>query len=246
MDGIRAVAGKVLRAALIVMGVGVAGYVARMVLLFYKMPHPYPYLHVSNETGRPLLIERADRSTGGVWRDSHVWGTKGYWQAASSPECEQDQLVARDLQGAVVARREGACRSDTWTITAEGLSAAPRYQREPVPADRVEVLLRLDTLARQDRLVAWWRALPRTLEGAAAAGGAAGVSVHGPFVENESLTMYLRGPSAATVLEFARTQVLHPSPGAVYPYVGAPGQPAPQTGTSVFLDSTPQPTVPTL
>jgi len=68
------------------------------------------------------------------------------------------------------------------------------------------------------------------------------MTVHGPFVEDQDLTMYVRGPSPATVLEFASTYVLHPSPGRVYGYVSAPGEPAPQTGTSVLLDSTTRPT----
>ena len=69
--------------------------------------------------------------------------------------------------------------------------------------------------------------------------------MHGPFVEGEDLTMYVRGPDAATVLEFARKQVLTPSPGKVYAYVTAPGQTAPQTSTPVVLDSTTTPGTPT-
>lgn len=244
MGGTKAVAGKALRVVLIVIGVGVAGYVGLMLLLFYGLREPYPYLDVSNETGRPLLIERADtlNAPGGAGWSSLVWGTKGYWQASGSQQCDRDQLVARDLQGTVVARREGACSSDNWTITADGLPPAPRYQREPVPPDQVEARLVLGSYGTEKPVATWWRELPQNLSRAAAAGPQAGVAVHGPFVENDKLTLYVRGPSAATVLEFARTQVLHPSPGVVHAYVSAPGKPAPQTGTSVLLDPTTRPT----
>jgi hypothetical protein len=96
----------------------------------------------------------------------------------------------------------------------------------------------------EDPVVTWWRALPQTLERAAAVGRQAGVSVHGPFLESQELTMFVRGPDAATVLEFARTHVLRPSPGRVYAYVGAPGEPAPRigTGTAVPVDPATGPT----
>ncbi|TQM62511.1 hypothetical protein FBY41_2545 [Humibacillus xanthopallidus] len=104
MTGTQAVAGRALRVALIIIGVGVVGYIALMGLLFYGLREPYPYLNVTNETGRPLLIERADTPTspGEVGRGSLVWPTEGYWPA-SSYQCDRDQLVARDLQGTVVA-----------------------------------------------------------------------------------------------------------------------------------------------
>ncbi|KJK10597.1 hypothetical protein UB45_17655 [Terrabacter sp. 28] len=240
-----AVVGKALRIALIVIGVGVAGYLALMILLFHSLQEPYPYLKVSNESGRPLLIEYADSETppGVVGRrGSLVWGTKGYWMASSSHQCERDRLVARDLQGTVVARREGACSSDTWTITGEGLPPPPLEQRVPVGPDQVEVRLILGAHGTEDPVVAWWRELPQTLSRAGAGGLPSGVAVYGPFVENGQLTMYVQGPSAATVLEFARTGLLRPSPGRVVAYVSAPGQPAPQTGTSVLLEATSRPT----
>ncbi|KRF38340.1 hypothetical protein ASG96_18020 [Terrabacter sp. Soil810] len=238
--------GKALKVALVVIGLSIAGYLGLMVLVLHAMQEPYPFLDVHNESGRPLLIEQADavsyRGTAelGVlaWRPQEGWPTGSY-------ECEQEQLVARDLNGAVVARRAGACPSDSWTITAEDLSAAPRYQRASAPADHVEIRLVLDPYSSEAEVAAWWRALPRTLERAAAAGSATGVSVHGPFVEDRDLTLYVRGQDAATVLEFARTQVLRPSPGRVYAFVSAPGEPAPQTGTPVLLDATTTPSAPT-
>ncbi|GAA2499449.1 hypothetical protein GCM10009858_42230 [Terrabacter carboxydivorans] len=132
MDRTQSFAGKALRVALIVLGAGVVGYVALMVLLFYGLREPYPYLHVTNETGRPLLIERADTpsSPGEAGWSSLVWGTKGYWQASSSDQCDRDQLVARDLLGTVVARREGACSS------------------EPGPSPQTDCPQRPDTSAR--------------------------------------------------------------------------------------------------
>ena len=244
MRGTQAVAGKALRVALIVIGVGVVGYIALMGLLFYGLREPYPYLNVTNETGRPLLIERADASSspGEVGRGSLVWPTKGYWPA-SSYQCDRDQLVARDLQGTVVARREGACSSDNWTITGDGLPPAPRYQRGPVPPDHVEVRLVLGSYGTEEPVVMWWRELPQILSRASAADLRAGMTVHGPFVENDQLTMYVQGPSVSTVLEFARAHVLRPSPGRVIAYVSAPGMPAPQTGASVLLDATTRPTI---
>jgi hypothetical protein len=101
----------------------------------------------------------------------------------------------------------------------------------------VEVRLRLDSSGAEDSVVAWWRALPQTLERAAEVGATVGVTVHGPFLENEDLTMYVRGPDAATVRDFARTQVLRPSPGRVYAYVGAPGQLAPRTGAEILVST---------
>lgn len=243
----RTAVGKALRVALVLVGVGVAGYLALMVWLFYSLQEPYPFLDVHNESGRPLLIERADfvPSPGAeVLSGVLAWRPKVGWYAGSY-ECDQTQLVARDLQGTVVARRTGACRSDTWTITGEGLSAAPRYQHEPVPSDLVEVRLLVGHYESEDPVVAWWRALPKTLERAGAAAPAAGVSVQGPFLESDQLVLYLRGRDAATVLEFSRTQVLRPSPGRVYAYVSAPGQPAPQTGTSQVLEPTAAPSAST-
>ncbi|GAA2039204.1 hypothetical protein GCM10009740_34810 [Terrabacter terrae] len=38
--------------------------------------------------------------------------------------------------------------------------------------------------------------------------------VLGPFVEDQDLTMYVRGPAAGTVPEFTRAHVLRPSPDA--------------------------------
>ena len=238
--------GKALKVALVVIGLSMAGYLGLMMLVVHAMQEPYPFLDVHNESGRPLLVERADAvsSPGAEGRGVLVWNTNGGWPAGNY-ECDQEQLVARDLLGAVVARRTGACRSDTWTITGERLSLAPRYQRESVPDEQVEVRLVLAPGGGEAPVTAWWRALPQTLDRAAATGRAVGVSVHGPFVENEDLTMYVRGPDAATLLDFARTQVLHPSPGRVYAFVGAPGEPAPQTGTPVFLDSSPEPTAST-
>jgi hypothetical protein len=104
-----------------------------------------------------------------------------------------------------------------------------------VTSDAVEVRLVLDPQQARDPVAAWWRALPQTLERAAGAERAAGVSVHGPFLEGQDLTLYLRGPDAATVLTFARTQLLRPAPLTVYAYVSAPGEPATQTGTPVVL-----------
>jgi hypothetical protein len=229
---------QVLRGALIVIGVGVAGYLAMLVLLSFAMQEPYPFLNVANKSGRPLLIEQVDVVSSPGWRSSRlVWGNSGIWPAVGNRSCEQDRLVARDLHGTVVARRTGACRSDTWTITNEGLSAAPRYPRLPVPPGHVEVRLVLDSSGTEDSVVAWWQALPQTLESAAAEGAAVGVTVHGPFLENEDLTMYVRGPDAATVRDFARTQVLRPSPGRVYAYVGAPGQLAPRTGAEILVST---------
>ena len=226
---------RALGVALIVIGVGVAGYLAMLVLLSFAMQEPYPFLNVANKSGRPLLIEQADVVSSPGWRSSRlVWRSSGIWPAGKG-SCEQDRLVARDLTGTVVARRTGACRSDTWTITTEGLSAAPRYPRLPVPPGHVEVRLVLDSSGTEDSVVAWWRALPQTLEGAAARGAAVGVTVHGPFLENEELAMYVRGPDAGTVRDFARTQVLRPSPGRVYAYASSPGQPAPQTGVAELL-----------
>lgn len=60
MGRTQAVVGKVLRVALVVGGVGVVGYLALLVLVFYALQEPYPYLNVTNETARPLLVERAD------------------------------------------------------------------------------------------------------------------------------------------------------------------------------------------
>ena len=123
---------QALRVALIVIGVGVAGYLAMLVLLSFAMQEPYPFLNVANKSGRPLLIEQADVVSSPGWRSSRlVWGNSGIWPAAGKGACEQDRLVARDLTGTVVARRTGACRSDTWTITTEGLSEAPRYRGCP-------------------------------------------------------------------------------------------------------------------
>jgi hypothetical protein len=68
------------------------------------------------------------------------------------------------------------------------------------------------------------------------------MTVHGPFVEDDELTMYVQGPSVSTVLEFTRAHVMRPSPGRVIAYVSAPGLPAPQTGTAVLLDATTPPT----
>ena len=106
MRGTQAVAGKALRVALIIIGVGIVGYLALMGLLFYGLREPYPYLNVTNETGRPLLIERADTPSAPsqAGRGSLVWGTKGVWQSSGTNQCDRDQLVARDLQGSVVAR----------------------------------------------------------------------------------------------------------------------------------------------
>lgn len=243
MGRAQTVAGEVLRVALIVVGVGVTGYIALMVVLFYSLQEPYPFLDVRNESGRPLLVERADvvRSPGVEGSALLAWRTKEGWYGGGDG-CEQQQLVARDLQGTVVARRTGACTSDTWTITGEGMSAAPRYQHEPAAPDDVEARLVLQSYGTEDSVTKWWRALPTTLERAAAEGREAGVSVHGPFVEGRDLTMYVRGADPATVLEFARTQVMRPSPGRVFAYVSAPGQPAPQTGTPVQLDATTAPT----
>jgi hypothetical protein len=243
MSGTQAVSGKALRVALIIIGVGVVGYLALMGLLFYGLREPYPYLNVTNETGRPLLIERADTpsSPGAAGRASLVWTTKGSWPARSH-QCDRDQLVARDLQGTVVARREGACSSDNWTITGDSLPPAPRYQRGRVPPDHVEVRLVLDSYGTEESVVMWWRELPQILSRASAADPRAGMTVHGPFVENDQLTMYVQGPSASTVLEFARAHVLRPSPGSVIAYVSAPGMPAPQKGAPVLLDATTRPT----
>ncbi|WP_344257074.1 hypothetical protein [Terrabacter carboxydivorans] len=119
---------------------------------------------------------------------------------------------------------------------------APRYQREAVPPDQVEVRLVLYPYGKEEPAVRWWRELPQNLSRAAAVGPQAGVTVQGPFVESEQLTLYVRGPSDATVLEFARSQVLRPSPGRVYAFVSAPGQLAPQTGRAVLLDATTRPT----
>jgi hypothetical protein len=246
MGRIQTAVDQALRGALILIGVGVAGYIAVLVLLSFALQEPYPFLDVSNKSGRPLLIERADADISPGLKGLSVlaWRPKEGWYAGSHG-CEQEQLVARDLQGTVVARRTGACRSDTWTITAEGLSAAPRYQREPVPTDHVEVRLVLDSYGTERPVVAWWRALPQTLERAKAGGPATGVAVHGPFLEDQDLTMYLRGPDATTVLDFARTHVLRPSPGRVYAYVSAPGQPAPRTGMAEILEPTAAPSAPT-
>src|SRR6478752_10780853 len=105
---------RALGVALIVIGVGVAGYLAMLVLLSFAMQEPYPFLNVANKSGRPLLIEQADVVSSPGWRSSRlVWGNSGNWPAAGKGACEQDRLVARDLTGTVVARRTGACRSDT-------------------------------------------------------------------------------------------------------------------------------------
>src|SRR4051812_47229231 len=95
--------GMALRFALIMLGVGVAGYFALMVLIFYSMQEPGPHtLNVHNASGRPLLIEREDtqRLPG---RDGYgysllVWRNQGAWWAGGE-RCEQNRLVARDLQG---------------------------------------------------------------------------------------------------------------------------------------------------
>lgn len=237
-------ASKALHVALVVVTGAVAGYLALIVFIFSSsVQETYPFLDVRNESGRPLLIERDGliRSQGAGERGVLTWRGNEGWNA-NSRGCEQEHLLARDVQGTVVARHTGACRSDTWTITGEGLSAAPRYQREPLPPDAVEVRLVLDPQQAREPVIEWWRALPHTLERAAAAGRATGVSVHGPFVEDRDLTMYLRGPDADTVLGFARTQVLRPTPVTVDAYVSAPGQPATRTATPVVLSATTPPT----
>ena len=234
---------KAPQVALIGAGVAIVGYVVLLVFVGLAMREPDRHMTVVNTSGRPLLIERAAEPLPGATRQSVLVWRRAGWEI--NRQCEQDRLVARDLQGAVVAGRDSACGSDTWTITEQGLPAAPRYQREPAPTDRIEVRLVLSNFEPTDPVVVWWRALPQTLEQAAAAGTAAGMSVHGPFLENDNLVLYLRGPDAATVLEFARTQVLRPSPGRVYAYVSAPGKPAPQTGTPVPLEPTTAPIAPT-
>ena len=230
---------KALRVAVIVVGVAFAGYIASQALLFHALQEPYPFLDVQNESGRPLLIERADYvpSPGAADLSVLAWRAMSGWYAGSYA-CDQSQLVARDVQGSVVARRTGVCQGDTWTITSEGMSAAPRHQPGPAGTDLVEARLVLGTSDSSGPVVVWWRALPQTLQRAAAAGSAAGVSVHGPFLEGDDLTMYVRGPDAATVLEFARKQVLTPSPGRVYAYVTVPGRPAPPSSTPVVLEPT--------
>ncbi|WP_076264039.1 hypothetical protein [Intrasporangium flavum] len=233
---------KALRVAVIVIGVAFAGYIALHVLLFHALQEPYPYLDVQNESGRPLLIERADfaPSPGGADLSVLAWHAMSGWPAGSY-ECDQSQLVARDVQGSVVARRTGVCQGDTWTITSEGMSAAPRYRPGPAGTDLVEARLVLVTSDSSGPVVVWWRALPQALQQAAATGSAAGVSVHGPFLEGDDLTLYVRGPDAATVLEFARTRVLTPSPGRVDAYITDPGRPAPTSPTPVVLESTTSP-----
>lgn len=239
--------GKALRVALIMLGVGVAGYFALMVLVFYSMQEPGPHtLNVHNASGRPVLIEREDTQRlpgpAGYSYSVVVWRNNASWPAGGD-QCEQNRLVARDLQGTVVSRRVGDCKSDTWTISGQGLSAAPRYQREPVPPDHVEVRLEVVPDQPADPVVAWWRVLPQTLGRAEAAGRQAGVNVYGPFLEGQELTMYLRGPDAATVLKFARTHVLRPSPGRAYAYVGPSGQPVSEKATPVPLGDTTRPTI---
>ena len=144
--------GKALKVALVVIGLSIAGYLGLMVLVFHAMQEPYPFLDVHNESGRPLLIEQADAvpSPGAAGLGALAWRTKEGWPAGTY-DCEHENLVARDLQGVVVARRTGACQSDTWTITGEGLSTAPRYQRGSAPADYVEARLVLTPIRRRLR-----------------------------------------------------------------------------------------------
>lgn len=233
---------KALQVALIGAGVAIVGYLLLLVFIGLAMQEPDLHMTVANNSGRPLLIERAAEPLPGATRQSLLVWRRAGWEI--NRQCEQDRLMARDLQGAVVASRDSACGSDTWTITEHGLPAAPRYQRDPAPTDRIEARLVVSNFEPTDPVAVWWRALPRALEQAAAAGTAAGMSVHGPFLESDNLVLYLR-PDAATVLEFARTHVLRPSPGRVYAYVSAPGKPAPQTGTPVPLDPTSAPIAPT-
>lgn len=234
---------KVVQVALIGAGVAIVGYLVLLAFIGLAMQEPDIHMDVVNKSGRPLLIEQAAEPLPGATRQSMLVWRRAGWEI--NRQCEQDRLMARDLKGAVVASRDSACASDTWTITEQGLPAAPRYQREPAPTDRIEVRLVLSSFEPTDPVVVWWRALPRILEQAADAGTAAGMSVHGPFLENDKLVLYLRGPDAATVLEFARTQVLRPSPGRVHAYVSARGEPAPRTGTPVPLEPTTAPIAPT-
>lgn len=234
---------KVVQVALIGAGVAIVGYLVLLAFIGLAMQEPDIHMDVVNKSGRPLLIEQAAEPLPGATRQSMLVWRRAGWEI--NRQCEQDRLMARDLKGAVVASRDSACASDTWTITEQGLPAAPRYQREPAPTDRIEVRLVLSSFEPTDPVVVWWRALPRILEQAADAGTVAGMSVHGPFLENDKLVLYLRGPDAATVLEFARTQVLRPSPGRVHAYVSAQGEPAPRTGTPVPLEPTTAPIAPT-
>lgn len=231
---------RALDVALIGATVVVAGLVGLIAFTFFSsVGERYPFLDVHNKSGRPLLIERADlvRSPGVEGPSLLAWRTTEWW-SADSHGCEEELLEARDAQGTVVARRTGACSSDTWSITGDGLPAAPRYTRERTPSNTVEVRLVLDPQQQKGSAIAWWRALPQTLELAATAGSAAGVSVHGPYLEDDELTMYLRGPGAASVLAFARSHVLRPAPLTASAYVSAPGEPAPQTATPVVLTIT--------
>ena len=135
-----------LRVTVIVIGVAVAGYLAFSLLLLHALQEPYPFLNVQNESGRPLLIERPDVVPSPDASDLSVLA----WRATSgldtsSYECDKKQLVARDLHGTVVSRRTGVCEGDTWTITAEGMPAAPRHQPLPAGSDHVEARLVLVT-----------------------------------------------------------------------------------------------------
>lgn len=215
-------------------------YLILLTVALYKMGEPGPReLTVKNESGRPLLIERTNVPFPGAPEQSMLaWGTTGW--STNPATCEQDHLVARDLHGVAVASRDGACESDTWTITGQGLAPAPRYQPPAVPADRVEVRLVVPDSWPEEPTVAWWRALPRNLERAAVAGAAEDVSVSGPYVERKDLALYLRGPDAKTTLDFARAHLMRPSLEGVEAFVSMPGQRAPRFG--VPLDPTATPT----
>ncbi|WP_323099092.1 hypothetical protein [Intrasporangium sp. YIM S08009] len=231
---------KALQVALVCAVVAAAGYVVLLTVVGFAMQEPDIMMTIKNNSGRPLLVERLAEPRPGADRQSVLVRRRGAWEI--NRQCEHDRLVARDLQGAVVASRDSACGSDTWIISGQGLQTAPRYQGAPASADRIEVRLFFPADLPDQTLTAWWRALPATLERASAAGQPAGTSVHGPFLEDEALVLYLQGLDAATVVEFAQAQVLRPSPGRVYAYVSAPGKPAPQRGTAVPLEPVTVPT----
>ncbi len=211
-------------------------YLLLITVVGYSMMEPDRYMTVKNESGRPLLIERTNKPFLGAPEQSMLaWGTTS-WSINST--CEQDHLVARDLDGTPVASRDGACASDTWIITGQGLPPAPRYQPAPLTADRVEVRLVVPDTYPHEPTVAWWRALPRNLERAAVAGQTNDVRVQGPYVEKEDLVLYLQGPDAVTTLELARTHLISPSLRGVEASVSVPGRRTPAYGAPVTLEPT--------
>jgi hypothetical protein len=242
MDRSQAMVRTALRVAVLLIAAGAVGCVVLALVAFHSLQEPYPYFDVHNESGRPLLIEQVDTAPAQATPGTSLlaWRTKEGWPA-SGHGCEDNQLVARDLDGSVLARHTGDCGSDSWTISAEGLPAAPRYQPEPLTPERVEVRAVLDPYQDRASMAAWWRELPQALRRATAAGDTARVGVDGPFVEGGDLVMYLRGPDAATVLQFFEAQGLGPLPGRVYAYVGAPGQPAPRTARPTVVTATTAP-----